>query len=497
VSGRRPSRVPPYDENAERSLLGACLLKAEAITRAIEVVSPEDFYRPAHALVFDAVLALHIKGAAVDPTTVAAELAQAGQLELAGGLAELISLQSDTPSTGNAGRYAGIVADRSLMRRFIAVGGEIAEMGYSMPEDLDAAAERAHELLGRLNGAGRSPLVIRSFADIEQEPVEWVWQDRIPRRAVTIMAGDPGVGKSFVAIALAAGLSVGAALPGAKAIGPTGTIIVSYEDAAEVTLKARIKACAADQRLIFNLDGVADGIGLRAFRPDDSPRLERELERRPEVGLVVVDPVGSLLAGKLDMGRDNEVRGALQPLVDLADRRNVAVLAVMHLRKEDTARVIYRVGGSMGGFVGLARSVLVVCKEEASGRRAVTHPKCNVGRETESVEYVLGADGTFAWKGVAKDLSAEEMLASGQQVAETKRDQAGEWLTKYLRSHGHVRRDDVYRAGRRRNFSPGTLRRAFGDIGADSVQIPEPGRRGPGPSYWFLPEDAQPPSDPG
>src|SRR5262249_28245352 len=161
----------------------------------------------------------------------------------------------------------------------------------------------------------------------------------------------------------------------------------------------------------FTLDGVADGIGMRPFRPDDSRALEAELARRPEIGMVVIDPVGSLLAGKYDMARDNEVRFVLQPLVDMARRLNVAVVVVMHLRKEEAARVIYRVGGSVGGFVGLARSVLVVAKQEATGRRAVTHAKSNVGPETASVEYVLGADGTFAWKGVASDLSADQILA--------------------------------------------------------------------------------------
>jgi hypothetical protein len=487
MSARRASRVPPYDDDAERALLGACLLRTEAIAAALSVVGTDDFYRPAHALIFDAIMALAARGDPVDPVTVADELARGGSLGQVGDVATLSQLQADTPATSNAGGYARIVARMAVRRRMIATGQEITELGYRTG-DTDDDLEAARDTLARLDGLGRPSMAIRSFEEVERESVEWVWQDRIPRGAITIAAGDPGVGKSYVMVALAAGLSLGAALPGAPGpTSPVGTLIVSYEDAAGVTLKTRISGCGADERLVYNLDGVADGIGLRPFRPDDARQLEAELARRPEVGLVVIDPVGSLLAGKLDMARDNEVRFALQPLADMARRANVAVVAVMHLRKEDAGRVIYRVGGSVGGFVGLARSVLLVCKQEATGRRAVTHPKCNVGRETESVEYVLGSDGTFAWKGVAADLAAEDMLAAGG--AGTKRQAAAEWLAARL-GDGPVARSTLINEGDRLGYSYATLRRAYDDIAADCFQKQEPGKVGRGPSYWFIPEVA-------
>jgi hypothetical protein len=487
VSPRRPTRVPPNDQDAERALLGACLLRTEAIAAALSVVSADDFYRPGHVHVFDAVVTLAARGDPVDPVTVADELARVGSLDQVGDVATLSQLQADTPASNNAAGYARIVARMAVRRRMIAAGQEIAELGYAS-DDIDGAVEATRHTLAQLGGLGRPTMAIRSFDQVERESVEWVWQGRIPRGAITIAAGDPGVGKSYVMVALAAGLSVGAALPGANGpSAPVGTLIVSYEDAAGVTLKSRIGTCGADERLVYNLDGVADGIGLRPFRPDDAHRLEAELARRPDVGMVVIDPVGSLLAGKLDMARDNEVRFALQPLADMARRVNVAVVAVMHLRKEDAGRVIYRVGGSVGGFVGLARSVLLVCKQEASGRRAVTHPKCNVGRETESVEYVLGADGTFAWKGVAPDLAAEDMLSGTGGAA--KRQAAAEWLVARL-TGGPVLRSTLVSEGEQFGYSYATLRRAYDDIGADSVQKQEPGKVGRGPSYWFLPEVA-------
>ena len=141
------SRIPPHNLDAERSLLGAMLLSRDAIAAAMETCSSEDFYKPAHAHIFDAVGALYSSGEPADPVTVADELARAGILDLSGGLPALLALQADTPATTNASRYARIVEEHALLRRLIAVAGEIAEMGYSLPDDVVAAMDRAESLV--------------------------------------------------------------------------------------------------------------------------------------------------------------------------------------------------------------------------------------------------------------------------------------------------------------------------------------------------------------
>jgi replicative DNA helicase len=487
---RRPAnaeRVPPHNLDAETAVLGAMLVTPAAIAAALDVVAADDFYRPAHGHIFETVTSLYLKGEATDGLTVTDQLRRRGLLETVGGASVLTDLAADTPATGSAARYGRIVAEYATVRRLVGVAGEIAEMGYDGPDDLAGKLDRARDMLAALRSGGGGALVIRTFVDIEAEQVDWLWQGRIPRGMVTIAAGDPGVGKSFVMVALSAGLSVGAALPGEdRSRQPTGSLLVSYEDAAGVTLKQRLAACGADERMVHNLDGVVDGVGLRPFRPDDARHLERELERRPDVGLVVVDPVGSLLAGKLDTSRDNEVRGALLPLVDMARRTNTAVVAVMHLRKEDAQRVIYRVGGSVGGFVGLARSVLLLGREQQFGRRALAHAKCNVGPESPSVEYIIDEAGRFMWKGVADDLGAETLLAAGERH-HTKLGAAVAWLLDRLDA-GPVLRSQVVADGDEHGFSFATLRRAYDEIGADSVQHGVPGKLGKGPSYWFLPD---------
>ncbi len=143
----RSERVPPHDLQAEESLLGAMLLSRDAIASAVEHCRTEDFYRPAHSHIFEAICSLYAQGEPADPVTVSDELNRADLLEAAGGAGNLIGLQSNTPAIANAARYARIVEEHALLRRLISVAGEIAEMGYSLPEDVAAAMDRAEALV--------------------------------------------------------------------------------------------------------------------------------------------------------------------------------------------------------------------------------------------------------------------------------------------------------------------------------------------------------------
>jgi replicative DNA helicase len=147
AGGGSPGRVPPHNLQAEESLLGAMLLSRDAIAAAVETCSADDFYKPAHGHVFDAVCSLYAQGEPADPVTVADELRRADLLEAIGGPATLITLQANTPATTNAGRYARIVEEHALLRRLIGVAGEIAEMSYGVPEDVAEAVDRAETLV--------------------------------------------------------------------------------------------------------------------------------------------------------------------------------------------------------------------------------------------------------------------------------------------------------------------------------------------------------------
>jgi replicative DNA helicase len=141
-------RVPPHNLEAEESLLGAMLLSKDAIVAATEVgLSPDEFYKPAHGHIYEAITSLYSAGEPADPVTVSEELNRAGLLEGMGGPALLVTLQARTPATSSAARYARIITEHALLRRLIGVASEIAELGYALPDDVIAAVDRAEALV--------------------------------------------------------------------------------------------------------------------------------------------------------------------------------------------------------------------------------------------------------------------------------------------------------------------------------------------------------------
>ncbi|MFN2562058.1 MAG: replicative DNA helicase [Jatrophihabitans sp.] len=128
--GSEFDRTPPQAIEAEQSVLGAMMLSKDAIADVVEVIKPGDFYRPAHQLVYDAVLDLYARGEPADAVTVSAELTSNGQLNRVGGAPYLHTLISMVPTAANAGYYAAIVADRATLRRLVTAGTRIVQMGY-------------------------------------------------------------------------------------------------------------------------------------------------------------------------------------------------------------------------------------------------------------------------------------------------------------------------------------------------------------------------------
>jgi len=140
-------RVPPHNLAAEESLLGAMLLSRDAVSSAVELVDADDFYKPAHGHIYEAIASLFSAGEPVDPVTVAEELNRAGLLDGVGGPSTLVSLQASTPATSNAARYATIVEEHALLRRLIRVAGDIADLGYELPDDVTKAVDLAESMV--------------------------------------------------------------------------------------------------------------------------------------------------------------------------------------------------------------------------------------------------------------------------------------------------------------------------------------------------------------
>lgn len=141
------AKVPPHNLEAEESVLGAMMLSNDAASIAMEYCSAADFYKPAHGYIFSAIRSLFERGEPIDAVTVADELRRSSLIESVGDPAVLVSLQANTPSIANAKHYAIIVEEHALLRRLVGVAGEIAELGYSVPENVAQTIDRAEQMV--------------------------------------------------------------------------------------------------------------------------------------------------------------------------------------------------------------------------------------------------------------------------------------------------------------------------------------------------------------
>jgi replicative DNA helicase len=226
-------RTPPQDVAAEQSVLGGMLLSKDAIADVVEVLRPADFYRPAHARIFEMILDLYGRGEPADAVTVAAALADAGELARVGGAGYLHTLMASVPTAANAAYYAKIVGERAVLRRLIEAGTRIVQLGYGAPggsgrdvDDLvDIAQQAVYEITERRVGedfAVLSDLLQPTLDEIEAVgaqsgmmtgvPTGFTDLDRLlnglhPGQLI-IVAGRPGLGKSTAAMDFARTASV-------------------------------------------------------------------------------------------------------------------------------------------------------------------------------------------------------------------------------------------------------------------------------------------------
>lgn len=368
-SGAASGRVPPHNLDAEKSLLGAMLLSRDAIAAAMETCGSEDFYKPAHGHIFDAINVLYNQGEPADPVTVADELSRAGLLDSVGGLASLVALQADTPATTNAARYARIVEEHALLRRLISVAGEIAEMGYSVPDDVATALDHAESLV--FNVAERrvtdslkplTELLYASMDRLEQlfdrgetitgVPTGYVDLDErlygLQPNALIIVGARPGAGKTSFALGMAAHAAVEARVP---------TLVFSLEMGNdEITNRLLVSEARVDSSRMRNgrlqepdwpkISQAVARLGDAPLYIDDNPnttvmeiraKARRLKARQGGLGLIIVDYL-QLMSGNSNENRQLEVSSISRGLKVLARELEVPVVALSQLSRQLEAR---------------------------------------------------------------------------------------------------------------------------------------------------------------
>ena len=235
-----------------------------------------------------------------------------------------------------------------------------------------------------------SPLSVGTLlSDVQPEQVRWLWQGRIPLGKITVIDGDPGLGKSLITLDLASRVSRGGQMPDGTPGPQGGVVLASGEDGLADTVRPRLEATDADLTRIVDITITVQEKGQLLKIPDDLAQLDQAILRVDAV-LVVIDPVYSFLNQKVNTDKDAQIRQALTQLAKLAERLRVAIVLVRHLNKADEKKALYRGGGSMG-LIGLARSGLLVAKSRKSQGNVLASLKCNLAARPPALVFKIEA----------------------------------------------------------------------------------------------------------
>jgi hypothetical protein len=289
--------------------------------------------------------------------------------------------------------------------------------------------------------------LVSELSEVECQSVEWLWPDRIPLGAVTLLVGDPGLGKSLLTLDLAARLSTGADWPdGAPGI-TGGVLLLNGEDSESKTVVPRLKSARADLRRIRLIRGVREGGPTGCERAlslrDDMRALQSAVMACPDCRLVVIDPVTAFL-GSTDGNSNAQVRQILRLLTRIAEEQHVAVVAVSHLNKREGGRAMYRAMGSLA-FIAAARMAWGVCKDPRSERNLWLALKTNLAAPKSGMAYQLAGNaegGAVQWHREPVVESLDELLgqsagAGTKPSFQEQREYAVQWLREQL-SAGEV-----------------------------------------------------------
>ncbi len=313
-------------------------------------------------------------------------------------------------------------------------------------------------------------LKLIAMSEIEREDVKWLWYPYIPQGKVTIIQGDPGEGKTTLALALAAQLTKGEPLPKCEICRePTNVIYQTAEDGLGDTIRPRLEDLGADCSRVLVVDESERELTL------SDKRLEQAI-RKTGAGLAVLDPIQAYLGG-IDMHRANEVRPIFKRLCLTAERTGCAVVLIGHMNKMQGAKSSYRGLGSID-FQAAARSVLVVGRmRDEPSIRIMAQCKSSLAPEGRSIAFELCPENGFQWRGFC-DTSVDELL-SGTGSAVTKTMQMEDELRRLLREA--VSAEEVQKRAGDLNVSRRTLMIAKKNLGVLSETI---GDRW----FWKLPE---------
>jgi len=295
------------------------------------------------------------------------------------------------------------------------------------------------------------------MSDVELTPVEWLWKPYLPFGKLSVLQGNPGEGKTYFAMHLAAACTNGKLLPNMERVEPFNVIYQTAEDGLGDTVKPRLIEAGADLDRVL----VIDDSDVQLTLSDE--RIEKAIVEN-NVRLVIIDPIQAYLGADVDMNRANEVRPIFMRLGQVAQRTGCAILLIGHLNKAAGMQSLQRGLGSID-IAAAVRSVMFIGKlKHDPTMRILTHEKSSLAPPGVSLAFSLGDEGGFRWVG-EYDITADEMLSGIEPQRETKTQQAKDLICALLAEGKQVLSEDIDKAALERGIPGRTVRDAKRELG--------------------------------
>ena len=295
------------------------------------------------------------------------------------------------------------------------------------------------------------------MSDVELTPVEWLWKPYLPFGKLSVLQGNPGEGKTYFAMHLAAACTNGKLLPNMERMEPFNVIYQTAEDGLGDTVKPRLIEAGADLDRVL----VIDDSEMQLTLSDE--RIEKAIIEN-NARLVIIDPIQAYLGADVDMNRANEVRPIFMRLGQVAQRTGCAILLIGHLNKAAGMQSLQRGLGSID-IAAAVRSVMFIGKlKHDPTMRILTHEKSSLAPPGASLAFSLGDEGGFRWVG-EYDITADEMLSGIEPQRETKTQQAKDLICALLAGGKQALSEDIDKAALERGIPGRTVRDAKRELG--------------------------------
>jgi putative DNA primase/helicase len=350
----------------------------------------------------------------------------------------------------------------------------------------------------------KATLVMTRASDIEPQRINWLWHNRIATGKLSLIAGNPGLGKSQLVTHLAAVVTNGADWPNGEGTSPVGNVIVfSAEDDAADTLVPRLIAAGANLDRVQIVEDVKVPNGEKQFHlADDIESLCEAIDRIGDVRLVTIDPVTAYLGSdqKVDSHKNASVRSALAPLQSRAARLDFAAVGVSHLNKGGGTEALMRVLGSMA-FVAAARAAFLVVAENGTTRSLFIPMKNNIGTRQSGLAFRMVTKTIIGGiEAPAIEFDSDEITATADEALadsvgrdsgtdQDKGSSVGEAMTfvRDLLREGAVASREMFERGKEAGISKRSIERAKSSLGVTAHHRGEGGPSGRGEWIWELP----------